>query len=281
MGARRSEITYAGIAIYFVLTALLFFCAPALSQTRSELDSTLAGVKSLFDGGSYISSEIQARRVLEEKNLSDSLRVQFEKYLAFSLVAQDRNDAAVEHFENGLKIDPTLALDTVLTSPKILAVFERAKSQYLSDIRKKESQRKQDSTLMSEGSIEQEDGGTKQGPTFRTILFPGWEQVYQGKETKGYILLGAGTAAAVSAIASDLLRRNACSDYLSATTPDLASSRYKTYNLYYHSEYYSISAFILIYAYSAFDAFINLPPNFGIGYSPKTLTGIVYLLVHF
>ncbi|MFZ1081645.1 MAG: hypothetical protein WAO19_06945 [Candidatus Kryptoniota bacterium] len=281
MGPRRSKIMNTGTAVRFILTTLLFCCAPAFSQTRSEFDSTLVSVKSLFDGGSYISSEIQARRALEEKNLSDSLRVQFEKYVAFSLVAQDKNDAAVEHFENALKVDSTLTLDTELTSPKILAVFDKAKAQYLFDKRKNGFHRKQDSTLPPEGSGDQDGGGTKQGPTFRAMLFPGWEQAYQGKETKGYILLAAGTAAAVSAMASDLLRSNARSNYLSAMTPELASSRYKTYNLYYHAEYYSVSAFVLVYVYSALDSFVDLPPFFNVDYSPKTLAGRVSFLLHF
>ena len=239
------------------LALLILVSSTAFSQTRSELDSTLASVKSLFDTGSYISCELQGRRALEEKGVSDSLRVEFEKYIAFSLVAQGRNDDAVVHFENALKMDSIMMLDTVLTSPKILAVFAKAKDQYLSDKAKNESTERHLGLSEHDFALGEHAGG---GPSFRAVLFPGWDQVYQGKTTKGYILLGAGTVAAVSAIASGLLRTNARSDYLAATTPDLASSRYKTYNLYYHTEYYSVSAFILLYAYSALDAFITLPP---------------------
>jgi len=265
----------------------ILFCTPLFSQTRVDssaslaivFDSTLAAVRSLFDNGSYTSCELQARRALEEKSISDSLRVQFEKYVAFSLVAQDRNDDAVEHFENALKIDSSLTLDTVMTSPKILAVFERARNQYLADKMKKQVQKKQNANSISPDSVEQfagvsfgERGGTHPGPSFRTFLFPGWEQIYRGEQNKGYVLLGAGALAAASALTAGFLSSNARSNYLSATTADLASSRYTAYNLYYHMEYYSISAFILVYAYSALDAFVNLPPYFRIDYSPTTLS---------
>jgi len=270
----------------FNFTLFFLFCTPVFSQTHGAFDSTLATVKSLFDSGSYISCELQTRRALEEKNIPATTRVQLEKYLAFSLVAEGRNDDAVEHFENALRIDSSLTLDTVLTSPKILGFFEKAKNQYLTDKLKEESQKKSetsegnrnlsrslpDSVAQSKRVSLGEHGGAREGPTFRAILFPGWEQVYQGKETKGYVLLGAGAVAALSAITTGLLSRNARTNYLSATTAGLASSRYKTYNLYYQAEYYSISAFVLIYVYSAFDSFVDLPPYLGIDYSPKTLT---------
>jgi hypothetical protein len=257
------------------ICSVLLWISIVFAQTRTEYDSTLAGVKKLYDSGSYINAELQARRVVEEKDLPDSLRVQFEKYIAFSLVAQDRSDDAMAHFQNALKIDSTFSLDTVLTSPKILAVFERAKSRYLSDKRKVELQQKEGQELergnyATAGGSEIYHGGG-QVTTFRALLFPGWEQLYRGDKKKGYTLLAAGAAAGLSAITSDLLRRNARSNYLSATTSSLAASRYNTYNTFYQAEYYSISAFILIYAYSAMDSFLSLPPHFGVDYYPATL----------
>lgn len=254
IGTRRAAACFS----FMVAIAPFLILPSAFSQTRASFDSTLAGVKSLFEGGSYISAELQARRAVEEKNITDSLRVQFEKYIAYSLVAQDKNDAAVEHFDDALKIEPSLTLDTVLTSPKILAVYERAKNQFLSQKSINGPRQKSDYALMS-GESAEEDGGTRQGPTFRAILFPGWEQVHQEEGIKGDVLLCAGIVTAVSGIASALLCKNARSSYLSAATSSLASSRYNTYNSYYHAEYYSFSAFILVYAYSALDAFVSLP----------------------
>ena len=243
---------------FLVLTA---FSSPSLAQTLPESDSTLAAIKNLFDNGSYISAELQARRVLEDKHVSDSTRVQLEKYLGFALVAQGKNESAEEHFINALRLDSSLTLDPVLTSPKILTVFESAKEKYRLDLARAESQ---------SGGHPQSSAGLSRGPSFRAILFPGWEQVYQGRKTKGYILLGAGAATAVAAIASDFLRRDARTNYLNATTPALAESRYNTYNTYYKTEIYSVSAFVLIYVYSELDAFLSLPPNLDATYSPYT-----------
>jgi hypothetical protein len=265
-----------GRLILFLCTFFLFLVPHAFSQVIAQTDTTVAGIKSLYDNGSYISAELLARRMLEEKNLSDSVRVQLEKYVAFSLVAQGQNDAAADHFKNALKIDSAFALDPVLTSPKILVVFEAAKNQYEIELAKRQSQVLKDASGGGEFS-EQWRGG----PTFRAILFPGWEQSFRGEPVKGHILLGAGTATAVSSIAFYFLQRNARSSYLDAPTPDLAASRYKTYDSFYKAQFYSVSAFVLIYVYSGIDAFVKLPPYFDLEYSTSQPSVKLSLQIHF
>ena len=257
----RYKRTMSGAAFSLFLGLLAAFSPISYAQSNSESDSTLAAIRSLYDNGSYISAELQARRVLEDRRVNDTLRVQLEKYLGFTLVAQGKNESAEEHFLNALRIDSNLTLDPVLTSPKILTVFEAAKAQYRMEMAKNESEASSQSRNLVTVS---------HGPTFRAILFPGWDQLHQGRRTKGYILLGAGAAAAVIAIASDFLRRDARTNYLNASTPSIAESRYNTYNLYYRTEIYSVSAFVLIYVYSELDAFLNLPPNLDANYSPST-----------
>ncbi|MCL4540711.1 MAG: hypothetical protein M1378_14120 [Bacteroidetes bacterium] len=244
------------VCLLLVLMALFSCSSTSFAQYSPRTDSTLATIKNLFDEGSYTTAELHARRALEDMKVSDSARVQLQKYLAFTLVAQGRNEAAIEHFVDALRLDSTLTLDPVLTSPKILSVFETARERYRERVTVAKLQRK---VAVLSG-----------GPTFRAMIFPGWDQLYRGRRTKGWILIGAGAAAAVTAITSDILRRDARTKYLDAATPALAESRYNTYNMYYKTEIYSVSAFVLIYLYSEFDSFLNLPPHFSAGYSPST-----------
>ncbi len=246
-------------SLTFWLALSLLSCLPSVSfaQISPSTDSTISEIKQLFDNGSYISAELEGRRMLEDRHVSDSARVQLEKYLGFALVAEGRNESAIEHFMKALRLDSSLTLDPVLTSPKILSVFETARRKFHSHEESARLTKRVEVLQRSEA-------------TFRAIVFPGWDQIHQGRSTKGYILLGAGTAAALSAIASDILRRNAHTSYLDASTPALAESRYKTYNLYYKTEFYSVSAFIVFYLYSEFDSFLHLPPHFTPQYSPVT-----------
>ena len=244
-----------------LIASFVGFLHPAFGQTTVSTDSAIVAVKSLYDGGSFISAELQARRMLEDKTISDSARIQFEKYVAFSLVAQNKNESAIEHFINVLKLDSAFTLDPVLTSPKILSVFQTAKGEFTAT---NISQRPAENQTEPVGNRYGRSGA----PTFRAMIFPGWDQLYRGDRGKGYVLLGIGVVSAVSSIASDLLRRNARTDYLNAGTPALASSRYKTYNAYYKTEVYSVSVFVLAYAYSELDSFLNLPPQFSAAYNP-------------
>lgn len=231
----------------------LFFimCLPPVAEAQEELDADSAGalVESLYERGSFLSAELEARRLLERSDLSDSLRVAGEQYLAFSLVAQGKNSSAREHFITILLIDSTYSLDPVLTSPKIMSVFNQAYDRYLvmrSD---------QNTPQVMPPPVE------SAGVTFRTLIFPGWEQIHQGKKTKGYIIAGAGAASLGSFVMFDLLRRSARDDYLSATTPESASSKYQVYNRYYKAQVYSGIVFVAVYFYSQFDAFFDLPPR--------------------
>ncbi len=270
----KSVVRLLRLALFFSLS--LGFASITYSQTLTRADSAIKSIKSLFDNGSYISAELEARRMLEDRTVNDSTRVQLEKYLAFSLVAEGRNQPAIEHFLKALMIDSSMTLDPVMTSPKILQVFNAAKEEFRSN-RKEETSAPEKKAIPRNPNNLAGSGGT----TFRAILFPGWEQVYAGRETKGYILLGAGAVTAVSSIAFDFLRRDARTKYLDASTPDLAASTYKTYNAYYKTEFYSISAFVLIYVYSELDSFLKLPPHFSMNYSPEKMSASLDFRMNF
>ena len=110
--------------------SLLVAVGTLRAQPAVRADSLVALVRGLYEQGSYLSSEVEARRLLDNRSLPDSLKVRAEQYLAFSLVAQAKNAGAVDHFVTILRIDSTFTLDPILTSPKILSVFSEAHRQY-------------------------------------------------------------------------------------------------------------------------------------------------------
>ncbi len=242
---------------YWLLVIVLVTSSTVYSQVRATQDSTLHAIDILFTNGSYLSSEVEARRLLEIPGISDSARAQAEKYIAFSLVAQGKNDAATEHFIAAMKLDSTFSLDPVFTSPKIMSVYRDAREQFL-------LQQQQQPPVKNKERLHEEGAS---GPTFRALIFPGWEQVYQGKSLKGYVLLGAGAASLASTFFFDQVRRDKRSRYLAAATPAEASARYPDYNSAYKAENYSAAIFGILYVYSTLDAFISLPPQFGISVS--------------
>jgi hypothetical protein len=231
----------------FLLIPVCFTLASA--QGNAQVDSTLKAIQAMYEQGFYLSAELEARRLLEHRAITDRQRLLAEQYIAFALVAQNKNASAAEHFLAALAIDSTFSLDPILTSPKILAVFEEAK-------RKFKPRRNIPSQLLTRFS-----DPPQRSVSFRTLLFPGWEQLYQGRQTKGYVLLTAGSLSLLSTLYLDVKRRHARDEYLAAATPIEAAERYDRYNAYYKAEYYAGATFLLVFLYSQFDAFLDLPPS--------------------
>ncbi len=229
------------------LTAIFFviLCAGRLlAQQPPEEPRTIAAIESLYVSGQYLSAELEARRMREQSGWTDSIIVELERWIAFSLIAQGKIPSARDRFIAILRIDEGFMLDPILTSPKILSVFNDAKAKY-SAARKAVVP---DSTMLSNVTV-------RQSVTFRTMLFPGWEQLHHGRTTAGYLFLGAGAAALTSGLVCEFLRADARTQYLNARTPSDISSRYDTYNTYRKGEIYSFIAFGLIYFTSQTDVF--------------------------
>ena len=224
--------------------ALAVFVVCGSTALGQSADSTLRAANALYSNGAYESAELAARRLMEQGPMADSIRIQAEQIIAFALVAQGKNDLAREHFEAILQISPSFDLDPVLTSPKILTVFQQAKLR--SGVARQ--------TAPGSGAISE---SSTAGVTFRAIVFPGWEQYYRGRATAGLVFAGAGVLSLGSAVACEILRARARRDYLSATQPADIASKYDTYNRYYRGEVYSFIAFTAVYVASELDVFLN------------------------
>lgn len=232
------------LAIFGLMLVLL---ANGRAQVSSASDSLLGIVQTLYENGSFVSAELEARRLLDQEQLGDSARILAQQYIAFSLIAQGKNAAATEFFVSILKVDSTYALDPLLTSPKIMAVFEEGQRRLFRE------------RAATPQPVTKRTESPPPGPSFRLLLFPGWDQFHQGRSTKGTVLVSAGALSLGSLLTFDLLRRSAREDYLAASSPEEATARYQDYDRYYKAEYYSAAAFVAVYLYSAFDAFFDLP----------------------
>lgn len=232
--------------IPFVFTVLCLIAGPVSAQSR---DSSLTEIELSYISGQYLSAELESRRLLEQSGLSDSVKVQLEKWIAFSLIAQGKSGAAKERFIALLQMDESFELDPVLTSPKILFVFNEARSAF--NARRKTAAA---DTLKNGWSLQARSGRTV---TYRTIIFPGWEQLHQGRNTEGYLFASAGAVTLASGIAMEILRFNARQEYLDAVSVNGIASAYDKYDTYRKAEYYSFGAFIAVFLLSEADVFLR------------------------
>lgn len=232
------------VKLSFVISLLCLLGSIAFAQV-SLTDSTLSAANRLYNAGSYETAELTARRLMEQVPLADSIRIEAERIIAFSLVAQGKSELAREHFQLILAINPSFRLDQILTSPKILTVFQEAR------LHSPEAQK----------ANRGDDGGDLENLpiTFRAVLFPGWEQYHRGQISKGVALGAAGVLTLGSAVTCEILRASARKDYVSATQSTDIVAKYKTYNRYYRGEVYSFIAFAVVYVASEFDVFLSPP----------------------
>jgi hypothetical protein len=217
-------------------------------NTHAQSDSIRTGIQSieaLYNSGAYLGAEVEARRMLERADINDSSRAEIHRLIAFSLIAQGKQELAKERFALVLHLFPAYTLDPVYTSPKILIIFNETKQHFLSS--QKPTKPMVDITAAIEPMTR----------TYRTILFPGWEQLHAGRTTTGTLFLGAGIATLGAGITFEFLRISARQDYLSATDPAEFNSKYETYNRYYKAEVASFISFAIVYLASEIDIFTS------------------------
>jgi len=234
---------------------ILFLLESVLAQSN-DVDSTFRAIELSFESGSYISAELEARRVLELPGINDSARVIAEKWIAFSLIAQGKPSLAKDHFAALLRLNLQFELDPVLTSPKILAVFNETKRYHIAYLKSRDTsavnQVRQTAPI-----------------SFRTVIFPGWEQLHTNRSTSGYLFLGGGIGTLGAGIVLEVLRSSARNEYLSATSSAAIESKYSRYNKFYKAEIFAFSAFAVVYIASEIDVFTN-SEYYSLSFSPSS-----------
>lgn len=94
---------------------------------QQEVDEQLPQLIGLVKNGAYAEAVALGNRFLAGGGLLSTQVVTIQKALAVAYVALGRDDLAVAAFRAALTLQPNLELDTVRTSPRVLAVFESAK----------------------------------------------------------------------------------------------------------------------------------------------------------
>ena len=137
--------------------------------------------------------------------------------------SENRELEAELQFKEALRLNPNTHLDPLLVSPTIREFFEEVKGR-----------------MEQAGTDETLDPGVvpryvlvpdrRSEAVLRSMVLPGWGQLYKGDRTKGIVLLGVWGFTAAGSLTAHLRRQQARDDYLAAITTEEAIDRYDTFN---------------------------------------------------
>ena len=210
----------------------------------------LEEIVNAYEALHYVEVEIKAKAALEEyERFTASQLSEIHKILALVYFSQNKPIKARQHFENALSINPDLKLDTLFVSPKILEFYDQIKLEH-------DNEPKNDTRPTSElRYILVQD--PRPAAALRSMILPGWGQIYKGDKRKGIVLSTLWGVSAIGTIVTHFARENAQDHYLSETDPTKIESIFNTFNTF-HKLRNSLLLFSAgVWLYSYFDAFLK------------------------
>lgn len=240
------------VAVLLGLLGLLFGGEQVMAQPDTDPLGLLAAMRDAYERLDYETAERRAREALDmhEAYSADQL---VEVHTTLGLIHYARNEPleAREQFEAALSLDPALELDPLLVSPKTLEFFDGVRASFT-----------------AEGGAEREPiiryvrvQDPRPAATMRSVVLPGWGQLYKGERVKGWALVGLWSATAAGAVTAHLLRSQARSDYLAATDPAVITERYDTFNAWHRTRTGFAIGAAAVWAFAAVDALVVGGPS--------------------
>ncbi|NIT51175.1 MAG: hypothetical protein GWO41_00030 [candidate division Zixibacteria bacterium] len=221
-----------------------------VASPGEDSHSLVANIISAYNQFDYTETDRLLEIALKEiERLSLQDQIEVYKYAGFRQFQKDDPLQAREHFWKLLEIDPTSTLDPVTTPPKIVALFQNTKAQYLDDLQNR---------------VEQLDREFTRNPIpWRSLVFPGWEQWHRGYRWKGALWIAAGTGSFAGLIQAIIRTHRQKQDYEAADDPEVISARYEKYNRLYQSQFYWAYGFAAVWLSSHIDGLIFSPVKAG------------------
>ena len=183
---------------------------------------------------------------------SEEERVQIYTYLAYTYVALGENDKAKESFKEALTLNPTLTLDPIYASPKIIAVFSEVKSALEAG-----------TDEIGEDRVQQLPPIFKKdkrfGGAWRSLVLPGWGQLYKGHKKKAIVIFAVETFNVGTTLYAHFKMEQAHDEYRRARDPETIESTFDRYNSYYKLRNYFLLFTAVVLMYSHIDAAMSQP----------------------
>ena len=248
------------LSMYAVLLLIGIF--PVYGQPSPE--RMLEEVRTAYQQFDYAEAEVRALRALEAfTRFSPVQLVELNTLLARVKYAQNEPAEARRYFIAALSLDPDLVLDPVLVSPKILTFFEALKA---------ERGRVKPSSQPEEALVRYVVvNDPRPAAALRSMLVPGWGQLYLGQSTRGRVLIGLWGLAVTGSVVAHVQQRHAREAYLNETLPTDTSDPYQSYNAWYKARNNLALGAAIVWLYSFVD---TLSARYASARQPRAFTAV-------
>lgn len=237
----------ASAAVLLLLLALSI--GPARGQERGD---ALARMRAAYEQFDYAAVERLAQEALDNyRAYAPGELAAIHVLLGRVRFAQGRPEAARAQFRAALSLQPALELDPLLVSPKVLELF-RTVRQEISAARERASE-----TAAAGAPRYVVLRDPRPAATLRSIVLPGWGQLYKGQEIKGWTLIGLWGGTLVGSGIAHLIRAEYRDAYLSATDPAVAKANYPRYSTWHKVRNSLLLGAALVWGYGVIDALLT------------------------
>ncbi len=233
-------------------TALLFYVFTLLSLSSLSAQDRgydIFQLGYLYDEVKFDQVIVSGRKLLKNPARLDKKELLYiHKYLALSFYNTGQRDSSRSHFYTLLTLDPGFEPDPVQTSPKILSFFQKIKNSFEQDLQAK-------TVIPYKDYVFVEDIRPAAG--WRSLLLPGWGQMYKQQKSKAYLFGGAFVSASLITGIAYIFENDLRQKYLNEKNVDQVEARYTDYNTMSKTRRVMEYATLALWAASVADALFS------------------------
>lgn len=225
-----------------LLRTIFLISLLTLSVTGQEQPVVLEEVRELYENLQYHQVISRVKSELEAHPQQPLARLEvLLKYLALAQASLGREAEARGTLASLVLVNPDFEFEAGEVSPKILEIFQAVRSEYVNDT---------GTGQYEPAYLIQQD--LRSQLILKSLACPGWGQIKAG-EKRGYAWGTLFSAALIGSGLATYMTRQAHTDYLNSYDPDEISTRYDTYNQWYHLRNTLILTTVLTYTGNVVD----------------------------
>lgn len=230
--------------LFLTYTVLLF------TSVLSAQEVTYEKIKNEYLSFEYERVIQLSGNFLKGSGIEDTIKIDVHFMRAISFYSIAVEDSAISNFLSILKINKNYIPDPQNISPKIIALFDQVKSDYLKSI--------EPPPVISDSlkQIQNSPEYIRQQmriSIIKNIALPGLGQIHKEDLPKGYILTAVSGINLAAMIYFIFDANNKSNLYLNETNKDLIQEKYDDYNSSYKTRNLLIASYAIIWIYSQLD----------------------------